>query len=249
MLLPLTSAVAAPVPPNTGLTLPPPHPGFNFPQHLTLNYVVDWRVFPAGTASIRLDGENDSEHVQATADSSGATNLIFRVNDRYSSTFSRSQGCSAAFSKQVLEGRRQLSSDQQFNQATRRTIYDERNAIAHNHRTLQSALPGCVTDMLSGIFAASSQTIDVGHDLHLPVAEANHVTDVTLHVEAREAVRTPLATYQTLRVQATAPPGAVRVKGEIWIWYTDDERHLPVQMRAHLPWGTLTFRLTRIDGR
>jgi tetratricopeptide (TPR) repeat protein len=32
-------------------------------------------------------------------------------------------------------------------------------------------------------------------------------------------------------------------RGNIWIWYSDDERHLPVQMRARLFWGTITFRL------
>jgi hypothetical protein len=44
-------------------------------------------------------------------------------------------------------------------------------------------------------------------------------------------------------VQPTADAGVVKNRGNIWIWYTDDERHLPVQMRARLFWGTITFRL------
>ena len=243
------ASVGAPAPPGTTITLPPPRPGFLFPQHETLTYAVDWRVFPAGTATIHLDAENDSEHVQVNGDSSGAINLIFRVNDRFQSTFSRSTGCSAVFSKQTVEGRRQVSSDQQYAPAQHRTVYDERNAVSHIHRSEQAAIPGCVTDMLSGIFQAAAQPLEVGRDIHVPVAEANHVTDVTLHVEAREAIRTSSATYQTLRVEPTASAGAVRAKGNVWIWYSDDDRHTPVQMRAHLPWGTLTFRLTRIDGR
>ena len=50
--------------------------------------------------------------------------------------------------------------------------------------------------------------------------------------------------FKTLRVQPTADAGVVKNRGNIWIWYTDDERHLPVQMRARLFWGTITFRLT-----
>jgi hypothetical protein len=74
-----------------------------------------------------------------------------------------------------------------------------------------------------------------------------HTVAVTMRVEARETVRTPLATYQTIRVQPMADAGVVKARGNIWIWYTDDDRHVPVQMRARLFWGTITFRLTALE--
>jgi hypothetical protein len=36
-------------------------------------------------------------------------------------------------------------------------------------------------------------------------------------------------------------------RGRMWIWYTDDEHHVPVQMRAKLPFGTLTMYLTSVS--
>ena len=50
-------------------------------------------------------------------------------------------------------------------------------------------------------------------------------------------------TFQTLRVQPTADEGIVKNRGNIWIWYTDDARHMPVQIRARSFWGTITFHL------
>jgi hypothetical protein len=41
----------------------------------------------------------------------------------------------------------------------------------------------------------------------------------------------------------------VKNRGNIWIWYSDDNRHLPVQMRARLFWGTITLRLTSVEQR
>jgi hypothetical protein len=38
-------------------------------------------------------------------------------------------------------------------------------------------------------------------------------------------------------------------KGKIWIWYSDDAARIPVQARAHMYWGMLTFTLQRIDKR
>ena len=65
----------------------------------------------------------------------------------------------------------------------------------------------------------------------------------------KQKVKTPLGAFKTIRVQPTAAAGVVKNRGNIWIWYTDDDRHLPVQMRARLFWGTITFRLTANDNK
>jgi hypothetical protein len=70
-----------------------------------------------------------------------------------------------------------------------------------------------------------------------------------MKAEAREEIKTPSGTYQTIRVQPVAESGVVKNKGEIWIWYSDDARHIPVQMRARLFWGTLTMRLTSVESK
>jgi hypothetical protein len=77
----------------------------------------------------------------------------------------------------------------------------------------------------------------------MPVADAMRVVDVTMKAEAREQVVTPAGTFQTIRVQPIADAGVVKNRGNIWIWYTDDDHRTPVQMRARLFWGTITMRL------
>ena len=104
-----------------------------------------------------------------------------------------------------------------------------------------------MTDLLSGIFYAASQPIQVGQSFQMPLADALHTVAVTMKALSRQEIKTPSGTYQTIRVQPTADAGVVKNKGEIWIWYTDDARHIPVQMRARLFWGTLTMQLTSIE--
>jgi len=89
-------------------TLTPPRAGFTFPAKETLTYTVDWRVFPAGTTVMHLEQQGDEERVTATGDTLGAINLIYRVSDRFQSSFNRRTGCSAGFAKQLQEGRRQV---------------------------------------------------------------------------------------------------------------------------------------------
>jgi hypothetical protein len=224
-------------------TLAPPRSGYSFPQKQTLTYAVDWRVFPAGTAVIHFEQAGDRERIAASADTSGAINMLFHVSDRFQSDFDREHGCTYDFDKQTVEGRRQINSTLRLDYRSAKSFLDEKNQVTGQTKHLESAVSGCLTDLLTGVFYASSQPMALGHNFVLPVVDGMRTVPVTMKVEGREEIKTALGTFNTLRVQPTADAGVVRNRGDIWIWYTDDERHLPVQMRARLFWGTITFRL------
>ncbi len=230
-------------------TLAPPRAGYSFPQKQTLTYAVDWRVFPAGTAVIHFEASGNRERIAASADTSGAINLLFHVADRFQSDFDRERGCTYDFDKQTVEGRRQINSTLRLDYANGKSILDEKNQVTGQTKHLEAPVNGCLTDLLTGVFYASSQPIALGHNFVIPVADAMRTVLVTMKVEGREEIKTPLGTFNTLRVKPTADAGVVKNRGDIWIWYTDDERHLPVQMRARLFWGTITFRLIGNDAK
>jgi hypothetical protein len=237
----LVGAVVACAQQNPGL--PPPKAGFSFPQKQTLTYSVDWRVFPAGTAVVHFEAAGDTEHITANAETSGAINLLFHVSDHFQATFDRNTGCSAEFDKQTVEGRRQVNSTLKLDYTQLKSILDEKNVTKGQVKHVETPIPGCITDLLSGMFYASSQPMEVGKSFVIPVVDALHTVAVTMKVEGREEIKTPMGTFKTVRVQPTADAGVVKNRGNIWIWYTDDDKHVPVQMRARLFWGTITFRL------
>jgi len=227
--------------------LPAPHPGLGLPARQSLTYTVDWRVFPAGTVTFRQEADGDVQRITVTGDSIGAVNLIYRVSDRFQSSFNRRTGCSIGFSKQLIEGRRQVNSDLKFNYAQSKAILDEKNLVSGIGKHQDSSIPSCVTDLLSAIFYTATQPLQAGQSFVVPVFDAGKNIPVTMKAEDKESIKTPSGTYQTVRVQPLADAGVVKNRGNIWIWYTDDERHIPVQMRARLFWGTITFQLTNID--
>lgn len=229
--------------------LAPPRAGFSFPQRQTLTYSVDWRVFPAGTAVVHFDADGNTEHINATADTIGAINLLFHVGDRFESSFDREKGCTYEFDKQTIEGRRQVNSTLKLDYAAGKSILDERNVVKGQTKHVEEPISGCLTDLLTGIYYVASQPLVVGKSFVVPVADAMHTVPVTMKVEAREEVKTPMGSFKTIRVQPTADAGVVKNRGNIWIWYTDDDRHLPVQMRARLFWGTITFRLSANESK
>ncbi len=227
----------------------PPHAGTSFPTKQTLTYAVDWRVFPAGTAVLHLESDGANEHLTATAETIGAINMLFHVSDKFQSTFNRDKGCTIEFDKQTIEGKRQINSTMKLDYQQGKSVLDEKNQVTGQTKHLESGIPSCVTDLFTGMFYAATQPLEVGKSFTFPVADPLRTVVVTMKVEGKEELKTQSGTYKTIRVQPTADAGVVKNRGNIWIWYTDDDRHMPVQMRARLFWGTITFRLVTVENK
>jgi hypothetical protein len=227
--------------------LPPPRQGFSFPIKQTFTYAVDWRVFPAATAVLHLEADGTKEHLTASGDTLGAINLLFHVSDKFQATFDREKGCTAEFDKQTVEGRRQINSTLKLDYAQGKSILEEKNLTTGQSKRLEAGIPGCLTDLLTGVIYASSQPMEVGKSFDMPVVDPLKTVVVTMKAEGKEELKTPAGTFKTIRVEPTADAGVVKNRGQIWIWYTDDDRHLPVQMRARSFWGTITFRLASVE--
>jgi len=237
-------------PPPPPVQIPPleaPPASYAFPTKQTLTYTVDWRVFTAAVASFQIEQQGTVQKITASADTVGGVTMLFPVIDRFQSGFDTKTGCSTGFSKQTQEGRRKISSDLNFNYKEGKQTLLERNLVKGTSKQLTASIPACVSDSLSAIFYVGSQPLTVGQNFRFPLADSMRTVTVTMKVEAREEIKTPAGTFQTVRVQPTADEGIVKNRGRIWIWYTDDARHIPVQVRASLFWGTITARLQSYD--
>jgi hypothetical protein len=230
-------------------TLQPPQPEFIFPQKQTLTFTVDWRVFTAGMAIFHLEQQGTAEKITATADTIGAVTMLFPVIDRFQAGLDTRTGCSTGFSKQLQEGRRKVSSELNFNYAQGKQTQLAKNLVKGTQTEQTAAIPACVTDSLSAIFYAASQPMAVGQQIRFPLADSMRTVTVAMKVEAREEIKTPAGTFQTLKVEPTADEGIVKNRGHIWVWYTDDARHMPVQIQARLFWGTITFHLQSYEDK
>ena len=225
----------------------PVNEGYQFPTQ-TLHYDAEWRLWKAGSAMIKIQpGPGELHHIIATAESSGAVAVLFRVQDRLESYFDRRTNCSDRIVKHSEEGFHKRETTLQFEPARGKSVLDERNLRNGETKHLETDSPACVTDVLSGMFYLASQRLDPGAVHLFPLNDGGKTVDVTAYVEGREDVKTDAGAFHTVRVAIYSGARALKGRGKIWIWYTEDAAHLPVQMRSRLFWGTMTLRLARIE--
>jgi hypothetical protein len=227
--------------------MPSRHAGYRFPNNQTLTYDVEWRLLNAGTATLRMEQAGSEERVVGTGDSTGAIALLYHVHDRFESFVDSKTFCSLSLAKQTEEGFRRVNTNIRYDYSGHKSILDEKNLKKNESKRQENSIPGCVSDVLSSIFYVGSLPLAPNATYAFPINDGGKTNYVDVHVEGKEEIKTPSGTYQAIRVQPQSQNAPVKNKGQIWLWYSDDDRHLPVQMRARMFWGTLTLRLSRVE--
>jgi hypothetical protein len=224
-----------------------PRAEYALPLGQTYVYNGLWRIFNAGTASIRMEPAGAETRVVGAADAIGSAALLYHVHDRYESFLDTATFCSHNTARRVEEGFRNVETSITFDYSRAKAVLEQKNFKKNSNKHEEHAIPGCVTDVLSAIYYVASLPLQVGSTYRFPLSDGGETLTVNVHVEAREQIKTPAGTFNTIRVQPETSSGLLKDKGKIWVWYSDDAARVPVQARAHLYWGTLTFTLQRID--
>lgn len=224
-----------------------PRTEYQFPIGQTYVYGGEWRVFNAGIATLRMERAGQENRIVAAADAAGTVSLLYHVKDRLESFFDPTTFCSHNTSRHIEEGFRRVESNITFDYQRGKAVLDHKNIKKKESKHEEHGIPGCVTDMLSSIYYVASLPLLPAKTYSFPINDGGETVTVMVHVEAREQVKTPGGTFNAIRVQPETSSPLLRDKGKIWIWYSDDAARVPIQMRARLSWGTLTFYLLRVE--
>jgi Protein of unknown function (DUF3108) len=224
----------------------PPHPNYPFPDARGFVYSAEWHLITAGTGVVRMDVDGDRRKVTATAESSGAVNVIFPVHDHFESRFDPRTFCSLSIFKHSEEGTHKRETSIQLDYAHKKSTLDEKSLKTGETKHVENDLEGCTTDIVTGFYYLQSLPLQLGARYEFPISDGKS-TIVRASVDKREQIKVPAGTFQTVMITAEATSGPLQAKGKVWVWYSDDPSHTPVQMRVKLGWGTLLFRLQRIE--
>ena len=86
----------------------------------------------------------------------------------------------------------------------------------------------------------------MGDQIRLPINDGSKTSEVMVDVQAREKVETPFGTREAFRVEPTVFGGLLKRKGRMLIWFSDDDQHLPLRIRAIISVGAITANLRSV---
>jgi hypothetical protein len=175
--------------------------------------------------------------IEMTVETNEDISRIFLVRDRLRSWVDAASLASLCFHKRTVEGRR-----------VREEIitFDQSRGVAHRgDKVILFDEPAF--DTLSSVYLARTLPLDGSSPIRMTVVAKNAFL-LNVEWQGRQLVKTPAGTFRTIRVEPKSPGENLIAKGRnLVLWLTDDERHLPVQIRSSLAIGSLVGKLKSIE--
>jgi len=216
-----------------------------------LQYAVEWRLIPAGNAELWLDAEGTPGiwRAMARAHSTGYVSNLYQVEDEFKSTFSTPRFCSSGIQKTIREGDRRREVTVQFDPQRHLGFLRDRDIEGNTPpRQEQFPVPECVHDILSAFYYVRSLPLATGEVFDFPLNDGGPTISIRLEVQAIEEVETEVGTFEAFRVEPHVFSGQLfQQKGRMFVWFSTDERRIPVQLRAQIGIGTIVASLVSIE--
>lgn len=210
-----------------------------------LVFSVEYGIIKAGTATLEVTGPEDYEgalayRITATARSNPTFSTFFEVNDVNQAVLDAVQFHTLRFYKSLQEGSYSHQEEVLFDQEAGVARYPDETDSSR----MVSEIPPHALDVLSSLYYARTLPLEVGevYELETHTDNENYPLKVTVH--SRERIRVPAGSFECVMVQPELrSEGVFDQQGELYVWLTDDERHMPVLMRSAIVIGEIACLL------
>lgn len=226
----------------------PPKSEFRVGEKLI--YTVRWMGIPVGRGVLINEGievlnGRKVYHIHAIAGTNTFISKFYRVEDHAHSYIDVEGLYSHRIVKKQSERRYRSHEVIEFDQNAHKARYES----LLNKSTKRFDIPSRVQDMLSSFYYFRTQEVEIGRSNFIDVCvdEKNYNLEIkVLSQETLEMLRfgvhdafkvEPLAKFQGLKFR----------KGRLWIWFTSDERRVPLLMKVETPYGLVTANLSKME--
>lgn len=218
------------------------------------HYRVEWRLIHAGDAKLSWTpsqaGDASGWEAELALQSVGLVSRLYKVDDRYNAALD-DQFCARHSLLKAQEGSRRRETRVTFDSQRRKASYLEQDLVkqrvADSH---EIDIPACVHDVIGGLYRLRTLRPEPGQSVEIPLSDGKKSIQARVEAQQRETVRTAAGSFQTVRYEAFLFNNVFyRRSGRLFVWLSDNERRLPVQVRIRLPFyiGTVTLELEKME--
>jgi hypothetical protein len=207
----------------------------------TLDYTVTWMKVTGGTARMTIapvDEEKTRYRVTSVVRSGGSIGRLFKVRDEIESIVDRADFSTLRYTKRL---------DERGDKELEITTVDDGVATRKRDKIKRLAVPRPVLDPFSVIYYCRTLELAPGKSYDLTLLSDMKLYTVSARVVRREQIQTPAGTFKTVMVEPQMVRSGVPREERLFIWYSDDERRLPVRIRTEVKFGSVTATLKTVQ--
>ena len=207
----------------------------------TLDYTLTWMKVTGGTARMTIgpsDQEKNAFRITSFARSGGGLGRLVKVRDHIETTVARDDFSTLRITKDI---------DERGNKLKETTVIEDGVATRKRKHIRKLPVPRPVLDPISVIYHLRTLDLTPGKAYDFTLYADLKLYDVHAKVVRREVVQTPAGNFNCVMIEPEMRNAGVMRDERLFIWYSDDERRLPVRIRTEVKFGSVTATLRGVQ--
>lgn len=219
-----------------------------------LEYELSWGFITAGYASIEVKARNDGKsEIYTYATANKTVNKFYPVHDTVF-TLVRNKGLMTdVFRKSLHEGTFHNKSLIRFDRNAKRALLSDtvfKDPVKHvvkRSADTSVTIEGLEHSIMSAFYLVRTLPLKEGATSRFSAVSGKKRYELKVIVHKRETIKTDLGSFKTVKVEPVLDgDGIFNSSGRIFIWFTDDEKRIPVLMQCEIALGSIKAELTKV---
>ena len=219
-----------------------------------LEYELSWGFITAGYATIEVKARNDGKsEIYTYATANKTVNKFYPVHDTVF-TLVRNKGLMTdVFRKSLHEGTFHNKSLIRFDRNAKRALLSDtvfKDPVKHvvkRSADTSVTIEGLEHSIMSAFYLVRTLPLKEGATSRFSAVSGKKRYELKVIVHKRETIKTDLGSFKTVKVEPVLDgDGIFNSSGRIFIWFTDDERRIPVLMQCEIALGSIKAELTKV---
>ncbi len=212
-----------------------------------LEYELKWGFFPVGTARMEVLPNDATDTlkpivIRFSVRTNSFADAFYRVRTSITSTIDPSFSRTLKYEKSQREGSKARDLVVEFDYKSMLARYSDKEGMAIN-----TPIPGPVFDPLSIAYFFRLHPLAESGETFLPTCDGKRFRNVRVRAGSVERIKLPMGWVRAIGTRpALANLGGVFEKsprGMLEVWYSDDERRVPVRVSSKVIVGSFTANL------
>lgn len=215
---------------------------FPFKVGEKLVYNAKFNIIPSGTAFLEVLSRdsingNGVYHARFTAKTNLTFDPIFKIRDQIDIWMDEQTLYTHQLIKTIREGK--------YRKKISTTIYYQDSLAVINSDSIK--IHDVVRDPYSLFYYLRSIPLEIGEVLEFKSFENKNTTLFKLSVTGTENISTKAGTFSCIIVRPYRKGKTLlKNKGDMQIWFSNDEKRLPVQIQIKMKFGSMLLKLKKV---
>jgi hypothetical protein len=173
-----------------------------------------------------------------------------KVKDQFNAIVSTEDFGLYGSSKFRQEGKANTEEKNYINREEGRVTYIFRDLAnkSAEPKVVEGECPNWVQDIISAIYFIRTQELKEGAVIAIPITDYGQNYTIEAIIGKREEVKVDAGKFKTIKVETKAFSGRlIKKSGELFLWFSDDARRLPVKARVKVSGTTVNIELKKIQ--